>query len=132
MGFSARLVRSIGGSELATAQAGPAGLPVGEARRSGTARFRTGRRGWPWRRPDGGFGADFGFDSADDLLTMEDGQFALHQARQGSPERRLSRMVEISEERAAKILRKWAANQPPDPHGSSRAAPRARHAPCPC
>jgi flagellar M-ring protein FliF len=27
------------------------------------------------------------------------------------PERRLSRMVEISEERAAKILRKWAVDQ---------------------
>lgn len=27
------------------------------------------------------------------------------------PERRLSRMVDISEERAAKVLRKWATNK---------------------
>jgi flagellar M-ring protein FliF len=56
-----------------------------------------------------GFGSDFGFDSTDDLLSMDDdpnGGFN-RRVKEG-PERRLSRMVEISEERAAKILRKWA------------------------
>ncbi len=58
-----------------------------------------------------GFGSDFGFDSTDDLLTMDDdpnGGFN-RRVKEG-PERRLSRMVEISEERAAKILRKWAVD----------------------
>lgn len=58
-----------------------------------------------------GFGADFGFDSTDDLLTMDDdpnGGFN-RRVKEG-PERRLARMVEISEERAAKILRKWAVD----------------------
>ena len=52
-----------------------------------------------------------GFDSTDDLLTMDDdpnGGFN-RRVKEG-PERRLSRMVEISEERAAKILRKWAVD----------------------
>ncbi|AVA20308.1 flagellar basal-body MS-ring/collar protein FliF [Rhizobium sp. LEGMi198b] len=57
-----------------------------------------------------GFGSDFGFDSTDDLLTMgEDGGTFNRRVKEG-PERRLSRMVEISEERAAKILRKWAVD----------------------
>jgi flagellar M-ring protein FliF len=59
-----------------------------------------------------GFGSDFGFDSADDLLTAgedEDGGFN-RRVKEG-PERRLARMVEISEERAAKILRKWAVDR---------------------
>lgn len=59
-----------------------------------------------------GFGADFGFDSTDDLLSMDDdaaGGFN-RRVREG-PERRLSRMVELSEERAAKILRKWAIDK---------------------
>lgn len=59
-----------------------------------------------------GFGADFGFDSTDDLLMMDDdpnGGFN-RRVKEG-PERRLSRMVEISEERAAKILRKWAVDK---------------------
>ncbi|GEO83460.1 flagellar M-ring protein [Ciceribacter naphthalenivorans] len=56
-----------------------------------------------------GFGADFGFDSTDDLLTMDDDASGGFNRRvKEGPERRLSRMVEISEERAAKILRKWA------------------------
>ncbi len=57
-----------------------------------------------------GFGADFGFDSTDDLLTMGgDGDFN-RRVKEG-PERRLAKMVEISEERAAKILRKWAVEK---------------------
>ncbi len=58
-----------------------------------------------------GFGADFGFDSTGDLLTGggENGGFNRH-IKEG-PERRLARMVEISEERAAKILRKWASEK---------------------
>ncbi|MDQ0319137.1 flagellar M-ring protein FliF [Pararhizobium capsulatum DSM 1112] len=57
-----------------------------------------------------GFGSDFGFDSTDDLLSLgDDGDFN-RRVKEG-PERRLSRMVEISEERAAKILRKWAAEK---------------------
>lgn len=57
-----------------------------------------------------GFGSDFGFDSTDDLLSMdEDGGFN-RRVKEG-PERRLGRMVEISEERTAKILRKWAVER---------------------
>lgn len=58
-----------------------------------------------------GFGADFGFDSTDDLLGGEDGEGGFNRRVREGPERRLSRMVEISEERAAKILRKWAVEQ---------------------
>ena len=58
-----------------------------------------------------GFGADFGFDSSEDLLAVGDdgpgGGFS-RRVKEG-PERRLAKMVEISEERAAKILRKWAS-----------------------
>ncbi len=59
-----------------------------------------------------GFGSDFGFDSTDDLLSLGDessGEFN-RRVKEG-PERRLARMVEISEERAAKILRKWVAER---------------------
>lgn len=55
-----------------------------------------------------GFGSDFGFDSADDLLSGDNGDGDFNRRVREGPERRLSRMVEISEERAAKILRKWA------------------------
>ncbi|MBP1879097.1 flagellar M-ring protein FliF [Agrobacterium rubi] len=55
-----------------------------------------------------GFGADFGFDSTDDLLSGDNGDGDFTRRVREGPERRLSRMVEISEERAAKILRKWA------------------------
>ncbi|NTJ41329.1 flagellar M-ring protein FliF [Agrobacterium larrymoorei] len=55
-----------------------------------------------------GFGADFGFDSTDDLLSGDTGEGDFNRKVREGPERRLSRMVEISEERAAKILRKWA------------------------
>ena len=59
-----------------------------------------------------GFGADFGFDSTDDLLTLDDDASGGFNRRvKEGPERRLSRMVEISEERAAKILRKWAIDK---------------------
>ena len=58
-----------------------------------------------------GFGSDFGFDSTDDLLSAGDDEGVFNRRVKEGPERRLSRMVEISEERAAKILRKWAENQ---------------------
>jgi flagellar M-ring protein FliF len=56
-----------------------------------------------------GFGADFGFDSAEEVLGIDDddGSSFNRKVKEG-PERRLTRMVEISEERAAKVLRKWA------------------------
>ena len=57
-----------------------------------------------------GFGSDFGFDSTDDLLSLGEGDDFNRRVKEG-PERRLARMVEISEERAAKILRKWAAEK---------------------
>ncbi|MCM2293461.1 flagellar M-ring protein FliF [Allorhizobium sp. BGMRC 0089] len=56
-----------------------------------------------------GFGSDFGFDSADDVLALDnDPNGGFNRRVKEGPERRLARMVEISEERAAKILRKWA------------------------
>lgn len=55
-----------------------------------------------------GFGSDFGFDSTDDLLSMGSDEGGFNRRVREGPERKLSRMVEISEERAAKILRKWA------------------------
>jgi len=56
-----------------------------------------------------GFGADFGFDPEEDMLSMEESVGGTFNKRvKEGPERRLSRMVEINEERAAKILRKWA------------------------
>lgn len=58
-----------------------------------------------------GFGSDFGFDSADDMLGMDDDESGFNRRVREGPERRLTRMVEISEERAAKILRKWAIEQ---------------------
>ena len=58
-----------------------------------------------------GFGSDFGFDSADEVLGLESGDAGFNRRVKEGPERRLARMVEISEERAAKILRKWAADK---------------------
>lgn len=58
------------------------------------------------------FGSDFGFDGSGDLFGAEDdpnGGFN-RRVKEG-PEKRLARMVEISEERAAKILRKWAVDR---------------------
>jgi flagellar M-ring protein FliF len=57
-----------------------------------------------------GFGSDFGFDGGDDLLGGEDEGSFNRRVKEG-PEKRLARMVEISEERAAKILRKWAIDK---------------------
>ncbi|CAN7208461.1 flagellar basal-body MS-ring/collar protein FliF [Rhizobium sp. LjRoot30] len=57
-----------------------------------------------------GFGSDFGFDSTDDML-MDDDEGGFNRRVREGPERRLARMVEISEERAAKILRKWAIDE---------------------
>jgi flagellar M-ring protein FliF len=54
-----------------------------------------------------GFGSDFGFDSSGDMLGGADDDGFNRRVKEG-PEKRLARMVEISEERAAKILRKWA------------------------
>ncbi len=111
MGFRP-LVKSIGGPELATASAGPAGLPMGEAAGLELPDFAPSGSQAPGGALMDGFGADFGFDSADDLLTMDDDTSSPFAKRvKEGPERRLSRMVDISEERAAKILRKWAANK---------------------
>lgn len=60
-----------------------------------------------------GFGADFGFDAESEFGTgdsgavIEEGMSFTGRVK-GGPEKRLSSMVEISEERAAKVLRKWA------------------------
>ena len=63
-----------------------------------------------------GFGADFGFDAdaefgggdeSSDGVVIEEGMSFTGRVK-GGPEKRLSSMVEISEERAAKVLRKWA------------------------
>ncbi len=110
MGFRP-LAKSIGGSELATAQAGPAGLPLGETAGLELPDFAPPAVGGPGAALMEGFGADFGFDSTEDLLSMEDDNSPFTKRVKEGPERRLSRMVDISEERAAKILRKWAANQ---------------------
>jgi flagellar M-ring protein FliF len=55
-----------------------------------------------------GFGSDFGFDSTEDLLSLGDDDGSFNRRVKEGPERKLTRMVEINEERAAKILRKWA------------------------
>ncbi|WP_299866005.1 flagellar basal-body MS-ring/collar protein FliF [uncultured Hoeflea sp.] len=63
--------------------------------------------------PMEGFGADFGFGEEgggeSDLELEESGTFN-RRVKEG-PERRLARMVEINEERAAKILRRWASGE---------------------
>ncbi|MFN7026930.1 MAG: flagellar basal-body MS-ring/collar protein FliF [Pseudorhizobium sp.] len=58
-----------------------------------------------------GFGSDFGFDATDDMLGMGGDEGGFNRRVKEGPEKRLARMVEISEERAAKILRKWAIDQ---------------------
>ena len=59
-----------------------------------------------------GFGSDFGFDSTDDLLSLgSNSEEDFNRRVKEGPERRLARMVEISEERAAKILRKWVTEK---------------------
>ncbi|MDO6962546.1 flagellar basal-body MS-ring/collar protein FliF [Rhizobium alvei] len=111
MGFRP-LIKAIGGPEMAAAGMGaPGALPLGE-----TAGLELPDFSPPAMGEGGGgalmegFGSDFGFDSADDLLTMNDDGSMAKKVKEG-PERRLQRMVDISEERAAKILRKWAAGE---------------------
>lgn len=61
--------------------------------------------------PMEGFGADFGFgEDGDSELEMEESGSFNRRVKEG-PERRLARMVEINEERAAKILRQWASGE---------------------
>lgn len=59
-----------------------------------------------------GFGADFGFgeDEGESDMEIEDTGSFNRRVKEG-PERRLARMVEINEERAAKILRSWASSE---------------------
>lgn len=57
--------------------------------------------------PIEGFDPDFAFAGEEDLLGLEQSGGFNRKVKEG-PERRLARMVEINEERAAKILRKWA------------------------
>ena len=61
--------------------------------------------------PMEGFGADFGFGEENESeLELEDSGAFNRRVKEG-PERRLARMVEINEERAAKILRSWASSE---------------------
>lgn len=71
-----------------------------------------GGSGAPGNMNMDGFGADFGFNADDPVggLEMEEEGTFNKRVKEG-PERRLARMVEINEERAAKILRKWAAEE---------------------
>lgn len=101
MGFRP-LIRSLGGSSNGAALPEAAGLELPDFAPA---------VGGPGAALMDGFGSDFGFDSTDDLLTMGDDGGTFNRRVKEGPERRLSRMVEISEERAAKILRKWAVDQ---------------------
>ena len=106
------LIRAIGGPELAAAQVGGPGgvMPLGETAGLELPDFSPPAVGGPGATLMEGFGADFGFDSTEDLLSMdEEGSSMAKRVKEG-PERRLARMVDLSEERAAKILRKWASN----------------------
>jgi flagellar M-ring protein FliF len=76
-------------------------------RRPRASGLRAGRR-WRGGALMDGFGSDFGFDSTEDLLSLGDDDGSFNRRVKEGPERKLSRMVEINEERAAKILRKWA------------------------
>lgn len=102
------LIKAIGGPELAAAGMGvPGTLPASETTGLELPDFSPSAAG-PGSALMEGFGSDFGFDSTDDLLSGEDDGSGIAKRVKEGPERRLSRMVEISEERAAKILRKWA------------------------
>ena len=101
MGFRP-LIRSLGGANGGAALPEAAGLELPDFAPA---------VGGPGAALMDGFGSDFGFDSTDDLLTMGDDAGTFNRRVKEGPERRLSRMVEISEERAAKILRKWAVDQ---------------------
>jgi flagellar M-ring protein FliF len=107
------LIKAIGGPELAAAQVGgPAGVvPIGETAGLELPDFSPPTVGGPGSALMEGFGADFGFDSTEDLLTMGDDDGGMAKRVKEGPERRLTRMVDLSEERAAKILRKWASNE---------------------
>jgi flagellar M-ring protein FliF len=107
------LIRAIGGPELAAAQVGgPAGvMPLGETAGLELPDFSPPSVGGPGSTLMEGFGSDFGFDSTEDLLTMDEEGGGLAKRVKEGPERRLARMVDLSEERAAKILRKWASNE---------------------
>ncbi|MEQ8305086.1 MAG: flagellar basal-body MS-ring/collar protein FliF [Hoeflea sp.] len=73
--------------------------------------FSPGAMGGGGSMPMDGFGADFGFgDEADGDLELEESGSFNRRVKEG-PERRLARMVEINEERAAKILRRWASGE---------------------
>jgi flagellar M-ring protein FliF len=105
------LIRAIGGPELAAARVGEPGVvPLGEAAGLELPDFSPPAVGGPGATLMEGFGADFGFDSTEDLLSTDDDPTGITKRVKEGPERRLSRMVDLSEERAAKILRKWAAN----------------------
>lgn len=106
MGFRP-LAKSMGlgtaGSGLGALESEPAGLELPDFSPAGAGGAAGGAL-------MDGFGSDFGFDSTDDLLSMEDEGGFNRRVKEG-PERRLARMVEISEERTAKILRKWAVER---------------------
>ncbi len=59
------------------------------------------------------FGDGFAFDPQEGLMMMEEpgSQKTFNRRVKEGPEKRLARMVEINEERAAKILRKWAVEK---------------------
>ncbi|MGG7516913.1 flagellar basal-body MS-ring/collar protein FliF [Allorhizobium undicola] len=100
------MVRSMGGGGVATAEGGAEGVAGLEL-----PDFSPGLDAGGGALMDG-FGADFGFDSADDVLALDnDPNGGFNRRVKEGPERRLARMVEISEERAAKILRKWAVDK---------------------
>ncbi len=84
-------------------QAGETGLELPD--------FSPAALGTGGANPMEGFGADFGFgnEGGDDLSLEQSGTFS-RRVKEG-PERRLARMVEINEERVAKILRKWATEE---------------------
>jgi flagellar M-ring protein FliF len=106
------LIKAIGGPEMAAAGIGsPDSLPIGESIGLELPDFSPPAVSGSGANLMEGFGSDFGFDSTDDLLTMggEDDVHALSKRVKEGPERRLARMVDLSEERAAKILRKWAS-----------------------
>jgi flagellar M-ring protein FliF len=107
------LIRAIGGPELAAARIGDnAGVvPLGETAGLELPDFSPPTVGGPGSTLMEGFGADFGFDSTEDLLSADEDSTGITKRVKEGPERRLSRMVDLSEERAAKILRKWASNE---------------------
>ena len=107
------LIRAIGGPELAAAKVGDNSgvVPLGETTGLELPDFSPPTVGGPGSTLMEGFGADFGFDSTEDLLSADEDSTGITKRVKEGPERRLSRMVDLSEERAAKILRKWASNE---------------------